>query len=193
MTKFVLLQQLKPQGLPLTRVKNRFWGETTVKIKNSIAVATIVLAAAFLQLMPSTAQAANIRLGLLTCDVDAGTGFLIGSKKDLECVFTPASQDQPDEWYFGTVTKFGLDIGKTKVTILKWVVLGIDIDSLPHGALAGKYAGVSASGSLGVGLGVNALIGGSRNGFILQPFSLEGTVGFNLAVGLTGITLKAGD
>lgn len=164
-----------------------------MNFKNSIAAAAITLAMILPQLWPSSAQAANIELGLLTCDIDAGTGFLIGSRKDLECVFTPSDQDAEDEWYFGTESKFGIDIGTTTATVVKWIVLGINIDSLSHGALAGRYVGVSASGSLGVGLGVNALIGGSNKGFVLQPFSLEGSVGVNLAIGLTGIVLRTED
>lgn len=164
-----------------------------MNLRNSITAAAIAFAAFFPQFMPTSAQAANIELGLLTCDIDAGTGFLIGSRKDLECVFTPANEDANDEWYFGTESKFGLDIGTTTATVVKWIVLGINTDSLAHGALAGKYVGVSASASLGVGLGVNALIGGSNKGFILQPFSLEGSVGVNLAIGLTGIVLRTED
>jgi len=52
---------------------------------------------------------------------------------------------------------------------------------LHHGALAGKYVGGSGSASLGVGVGANALIGGSHRSIALQPLSVEGQVGVNLA------------
>ncbi|MBL4892300.1 MAG: DUF992 domain-containing protein [Rhizobiaceae bacterium] len=159
--------------------------------KKSLAAAAIILAATASQFSPTTAQAANVELGVLTCDVDGGIGLLIGSKKDLECVFVPSNVNDPEDWYFGSVTKIGLDIGITAATVIKWIVLGVNRDSATHGALAGRYGGVSASASLGIGVGANALLGGSEDGIILQPFSVEGKVGVNLAVGLTGLVLKS--
>ncbi|MFK5979655.1 MAG: DUF992 domain-containing protein [Rhizobiaceae bacterium] len=159
--------------------------------KKSLAAATIILAASTSQFSTTVAKAANVELGVLTCDVDAGIGLLIGSKKDLECVFVPANVNEPEDWYFGSVTKIGLDIGITAATVIKWVVLGVSTDTTKPGALAGRYGGISASASVGIGVGANALIGGSRDGIILQPFSVEGKVGINLAVGLSGLVLKS--
>jgi len=159
--------------------------------KKTIAAATIILAAAASTLAPSNAQATNIKLGVLTCDVDAGVGLLIGSQKDLECVFVPGNANLPHDWYYGTVTKIGLDIGITAATVIKWVVLGVNVDAAAPGALSGRYGGVAASASVGLGVGANALIGGSNKGFVLQPFSVEGKVGINLAIGLAGIVLKS--
>lgn len=159
--------------------------------KKSLAAATIVLAATASQFSPTIAEAANVELGVLTCDVDGGIGLLIGSKKDLECVFVPANVNDPEDWYYGSVTKIGLDIGITAATVIKWIVLGVNANSAVPGALAGRYGGVSASASVGIGIGANALIGGSDKGIILQPFSVEGKVGVNLAVGLTGLVLKS--
>jgi hypothetical protein len=57
--------------------------------------------------------------------------------------------------------------------------------------LAGTYVGGSGSASLGVGLGANALIGGSHRSIALQPLSVEGQVGVNLALGVAGLTLRS--
>ena len=62
---------------------------------------------------------------------------------------------------------------------------------LHHGALAGTYVGGSGSASLGVGLGANALIGGSHRSIALQPLSVEGQVGVNLALGVAGLSLRS--
>jgi hypothetical protein len=59
-----------------------------------------------------------------------------------------------------------------------------------HGALAGTYVGGSGSASLGVGVGANALIGGSHRSIALQPLSVEGQVGVNLALGVAGLSLQ---
>jgi di/tricarboxylate transporter len=56
--------------------------------------------------------------------------------------------------------------------------------------LAGKYVGASGSASLGLGVGANALVGGSHRSIALQPLSLEGQTGVNLALGIAGLTMR---
>jgi hypothetical protein len=41
-----------------------------------------------------------------------------------------------------------------------------------------------------VGVGANALVGGSRRSTVLQPISVVGQVGVNLALGVAGLTLR---
>jgi hypothetical protein len=43
-----------------------------------------------------------------------------------------------------------------------------------------------------VGAGANVLIGGGNKQVSLQPVSVEGNVGLNVAAGLAEVTLKAG-
>ena len=62
---------------------------------------------------------------------------------------------------------------------------------VPHGALAGHYAGVGADASVGAGLGANVLVGGTGRAFSLQPLSIEGETGLNIAAGVTTVTLTA--
>ena len=63
---------------------------------------------------------------------------------------------------------------------------------LPPGALAGGYGGVSASVAAGLGLGANVLVGGSAKQITLQPVSVEGSVGLNVAAGIGEVILSAG-
>ncbi len=58
------------------------------------------------------------------------------------------------------------------------------------GSLAGNYGGVTAGATVGVGLGANVLVGGSNNSIALQPLSIEGNTGLNVAAGIADITLK---
>jgi hypothetical protein len=60
---------------------------------------------------------------------------------------------------------------------------------LVPGALTGGYAGGTASATVGVGIGANALIGGSGNTIALQPLSIQGSTGLNVAAGIAAITL----
>ncbi len=153
---------------------------------------TVATATAMLAISAGTpAQAQNVELGLLTCDIEGGVGLLLGSKKDLTCVFEYANKRNPDDLYTGSVKKLGLDIGVTGRSVVKWLVLGANVDAAAPGSLSGDYAGVSATASVGLGVGANALIGGSDDGIILQPFSVEGSEGVNLAVGFSKFELKA--
>jgi hypothetical protein len=83
----------------------------------------------------------------------------------------------------------GLDLGVTAGGVMAWAVFAPST-SVPHNALAGKYVGASGDLSLGVGVGANALIGGSHKTIALQPLSVEGQVGINLALGVAGMTLR---
>jgi hypothetical protein len=100
----------------------------------------------------------------------------------LRCSFSP--DNGPPENYVGHINRLGLDIGAKAGGVMAWGVFALTA-GLHHGALAGKYVGDSSSASLGVGVGANALIGGSHRSIALHPLSVEGQVGVNLALGLT--------
>jgi hypothetical protein len=113
-------------------------------------------------------------------------GAVIASRQRLRCRLTSGGKV---ENYSGTITRFGLDLGITAGGVMSWIVLA-RTRSLGRGALAGNYVGVSGDVSLGVGVGANALVGGSRRSVVLQPLSVVGQVGVNLAVGVAGLTLR---
>jgi hypothetical protein len=149
-----------------------------------------ILAALALSAMlgQSAAAQARVELGILDCHVAGGAGFIIGSTKDLSCTFSPAGR--PPETYFGVVRKFGLDVGVTGASLIRWVVLAPTVDAYAPGALAGNYVGVSAEATAGVGLGANALVGGSGETFALQPVSVQAQEGLNLAIGFSSFQLR---
>jgi len=130
---------------------------------------------------------ARVEVGVLTCSVKGGTGFIVGSTKDLRCTFHKPGRD---EYYYGTISKFGIDIGTTQQTAIAWGVLAPTV-SLPPGSLQGSYGGVSAEATIGVGVGANALIGGSNRGIILQPLSVQAQQGLNIAAGIAALQLRA--
>jgi len=135
------------------------------------------------------ADAQQIRAGLLTCNVSAGLGFIIGSQKTIACVFKPEQPNSPtrQEDYDGTITKFGLDLGITGGGLMVWAVFTNTVAG--PGFLAGEYVGATGEASLGAGLGANVLIGGSNRTVTLQPVSVGGQIGLNLAVGVAAFHL----
>lgn len=136
-----------------------------------------------------TAQGAKLVAGTLTCKGKGSVGMILGSKKTLSCSFNPANSKRPNESYTASITKIGLDVGVTGPSTMVWTVLA-STSELPSGALAGSYAGVSADASVGVGGGANALVGGNNKTVTLQPLSVQGQTGLNLAVGVTGMSLS---
>ena len=149
--------------------------------------AALAVVAAIALPVPTMAQAPDrTKAGTLTCDISAGMGLIIASKKDVTCMFTP-SQAGPREVYTGSITKFGLDVGATSGGEMIWAVFAPS--DRKFGALAGNYGGASAEATVGAGLGANVLIGGSNRTVTLQPVSVTGQTGLNLAVGVAALEL----
>lgn len=155
-------------------------------IKSSLFALPIILTAGTL----SQAQE-RIELGQLECFVDAGTGFIIGSQKDISCVFTSYRSEEIVDNYFGVINKIGLDIGSTEESYIKWIVVAPTDSQFTKGFLHGDYIGASASATFAVGLGANVLIGGSSKTFALQPISLQSQKGLNIAAGIAEIELRS--
>ena len=148
-----------------------------------ITSAALVLAA-----LTGSAQAQDrVQSGSLTCDVSAGIGLIIGSQRNVSCTFTP-SLPGPIEYYTGTISKLGVDLGVTAGGVMVWLVFAPT--SRPVGALAGTYVGGSAEASVIAGVGANALVGGSNRAVALQPLSVSGQVGLNIAAGVAGLDLR---
>jgi len=152
-----------------------------------LAVAIGVLGLAAGALAPgSPAQAQGVKAGTLTCNVASGFGFIFGSSKAVNCTFSPPGG--PAQRYVGSIDKFGVDIGYTAGGVLVWAVLAPTTSPAP-GALAGSYGGATASATAGVGVGANVLVGGSGSTISLQPLSIEGNTGLNVAAGVAALTL----
>jgi hypothetical protein len=130
----------------------------------------------------------RVEVGVLTCTASSSTGFIIGSTRDLRCRF---NRQGKDEFYSGTINKFGLDIGITKQAQIAWAVLA-PTANLPRRSLVGTYGGVSAEATVGLGVGANALIGGSDKSIVLQPLSVQSQQGLNIAAGVASLQLRSG-
>jgi hypothetical protein len=149
------------------------------------AIAAAALAAAVAVSGPAAAQRAKV--GTLNCDIAGGWGWIIGSVKSVSCWFTPDSPG-PQEAYVGQISKFGLDIGATGAQHMVWGVFAETTGG--RYALSGDYIGASGQATIAVGLGANVLIGGSNRTVALQPLSITGQVGLNVAAGVAELQLR---
>lgn len=142
-------------------------------------------------LMPAAAQpAGGTKVGVLTCRTSASLGLIVASRQRLRCSFSADADSGGRENYAGHVTRLGVDLGIRAGGVMTWGVIA-RTRGFHQGALAGRYVGASGSASLGVGVGANALIGGWHRSIVLQPLSVEGHAGVNLALGVAGLTLRA--
>jgi Protein of unknown function (DUF992) len=151
------------------------------------ALASLAIAWAIVPVAGTAHGLDQTKVGILACDISAGIGLIITSKKNLTCMFTP-SRPGPRELYTGSVSKFGLDIGATTGGEMVWAVYAPS--NKQFGALAGHYGGASAEVAIGAGLGANVLVGGSNRNVALQPVSLLSETGLNVAAGVVELDLR---
>jgi hypothetical protein len=153
-------------------------------------LASAAAAALLASITSATAQQPQrVQVGVLECRGAASIGFIVGSVTNLGCVFR--SDNMPEDRYIATIRKVGLDLGITQESALAWGVFA-PVARLGPGDLSGNYAGAQGSAAVGVGLGGNALIGGSANSIALQPLSVQGQVGLSIAAGLESLELRPG-
>lgn len=154
--------------------------------KQLLALGTAAIVAGALSLSANAAPA-GVKVGVLTCKIEPGWSYVVGSTRDLHCDYAP-TKGRPER-YIGKVQKVGLDIGYVDGATMVWGVIAPASDT-GRDALEGDYAGVSASASAGIGAGANVLVGGLDKSITLQPVSVEGNTGVNLAAGVAAINLE---
>jgi hypothetical protein len=137
---------------------------------------------------PVSAQQQRTKVGTLRCNLAPSVGMIVVEKQRLACTYAPDGP-WPPERYYGSVTTVGLDIGVNAGGRMAWAVLA-PVAGRYQGALSGSYVGLSADAAVGVGLGANALVGGSNRSFALQPLSVEANVGLDLTAGVSKLRLR---
>jgi len=170
-----------------TTVNNHRTGPRAASRRISV-IATLAAVGALVS-APALAQDQDhggVKIGTLSCHESSGWGFIFGSSRAVRCVYSGG--DGHVEHYTGDISKFGVDVGYQKSGVLIWSVVAPGPD-VGRGDLSGHYGGITAGASVVVGAAANALIGGSHRNIALQPLSIEGTTGLNVAAGIGGIDL----
>ncbi len=160
-------------------------------MRRSLILAGSTIAALLASIAGASAQQPppRVQIGVLECRSGASIGFIVGSVTNLGCVLRV--DGMPEDRYIATIRKVGVDLGITQESALAWGVYA-PVARLGPGDLSGTYAGAQGSASVGVGVGGNVLVGGSDNSIALQPLSVQGQVGLNVAAGLESLELRPG-
>jgi hypothetical protein len=77
----------------------------------------------------------------------------------------------PPQYYDGAINTVGIDIGVSAGSVLAWGVFA-PTTGLPQGGLAGEYFGASG------------------RTVALQPLSLQGSLAFNVVLGVSSLKLR---
>lgn len=132
----------------------------------------------------------GVKLGTLTCNVGEGGGYVLGSAKEVDCTFRSSFRGEDPDRYVGTIKKLGIDLGYTARGKIVWAVFA-PTAGYHTGSLSGSYLGAAAEATVGAGVGANVLLGGTGGSIQLQPISVSGQLGLNIAAAGTNLTLKS--
>lgn len=153
------------------------------------ATATLMVAGLpFIVAALETAQAQRASsAGVLRCKFVGGGSYVVGSSRKLSCIYRP-NRGKPER-YVGKMNRIGVDLGRVKSGSITWHVFAPGSGREGRGRLAGTYAGYGGQIAVGKGLGYQNLIGGVGN-IMLNPTSVTGLSGLNVAYGIQGLTLR---
>ena len=150
-------------------------------------IATLLIFGSTVFLAGQASAQQRTKVGTLRCNLAPTVGMIVIERQRLSCLYTPDGP-WPPERYFGHVTTVGVDIGINRGGRMAWAVLA-PVAGPIRGGLRGTYVGVSADAAVGVGLGANALVGGSGRSFALQPVSVEANTGLDITAGVSKLRL----
>lgn len=132
----------------------------------------------------------GVKVGVLTCRSvpDTSMSLLVHSVTDVECVIEHSGIE--DRYKGEAGVALGVDVHWNRDETLRYTVLSTHGATEPKGFLAGRFTGAKVGASLGVGGGLQILVGGGEEHLTLQPLALETTTGLSVHGGLGYLYLE---
>jgi len=140
------------------------------------------------QQLNTTNANSRIYIGSLSCNVGGSTGYILASRKSLDCVFLSKDGTQSAQ-YTGSIDKVGVDIGYTKAVHTIWRVYSLGSDRGPNN-LSGTYVGEQGTAAAGTQAGGNWIYGGPNAEVGMLASGIIQDAGYNLAAGIAAMTIK---
>ena len=140
------------------------------------------------QQLNATNANSRIYIGSLTCNIAAGTGYVLASSKKMDCVFLGKDGISTAQ-YEGTINKVGIDIGYTKAVHTIWRVYSLGSDRKAN-QIAGTYVGEQGTAAAGSQAGGNWIYGGPNAEIGMVASGIVKDAGYNLAMGVAEMTIK---
>lgn len=146
----------------------------------------MLIAATAMALCAARCASAETRVGQLRCNITGGFGLLVTSKSAVTCVFY--RPDDIVEFYTGSSTRVGADIGPDNAHRVVYAVLAKAPDDPAPAMLQGRFVGPGFGLSIGEGLAAHALIG-TEGTVTLLPLGNSRFTGLNVNIGLADLDL----
>ena len=140
------------------------------------------------QQLNTTNANSRIYIGSLSCNVGGSTGYILASRKSLDCVFLGKDGTQSAQ-YTGSIDKVGVDIGYTKAVHTIWRVYSLGSDRGPNN-LSGTYVGEQGTAAAGSQAGGNWIYGGPNAEVGMLASGIIQDAGYNLAAGIAAMTIR---
>jgi hypothetical protein len=148
--------------------------------------AAFALAATLAASMSQAQAQSAVETGMLDCH-GRTQSYILTSLTQLDCVYVPSVGARPQA-YAATLRLVGVDVQFNQSTHMRWAVFA-PTQRIGAGDLAGRYVGASATATVVLGVGANALFGGSNNTIALQPLGVQGQIGFGASGGISALDL----
>ena len=140
------------------------------------------------QQLNTTNANSRIYIGSLNCNVGGSTGYVLASRKSLDCVFLNKEGTESAQ-YTGSIDKVGVDIGYTKAVHTIWRVYSLGSTRGPYN-LGGTYVGEQGTVAAGAQAGGNWIYGGPNAEVGMLASGVIQDAGYNLAAGVAAMTIK---
>ena len=140
------------------------------------------------QQLNTTNANSRIYIGSLNCNVGGSTGYVLASRKSLDCVFLNKEGTESAQ-YTGSIDKVGVDIGYTKAVHTIWRVYSLGSTRGPYN-LGGTYVGEQGTAAAGSQAGGNWIYGGPNAEVGMLASGVIQDAGYNLAAGIAAMTIK---
>ncbi|MDP1751181.1 MAG: DUF992 domain-containing protein [Reyranella sp.] len=140
------------------------------------------------QQLNTTNANSRIIIGSLTCNIEGGTGYILGSSKSMDCVFLGKDGAQSAQ-YTGTINKVGIDIGYTKAVHTIWRVYSLGSERAAT-SLSGTYVGEQGTVAAGNQTGGNWIYGGPNAEIGMIASGVVKDAGYNLATGIAEMSIR---
>src|SRR5215207_6269598 len=154
----------------------------------AVAVGGCTMSQSTPQQLNTTNANSRIYIGSLSCNVGGSTGYVLASRKSLDCVFLNKDGTQSAQ-YTGSIDKVGVDIGYTKAVHTIWRVYSLGSDRGPSN-LSGTYVGEQGTAAAGSQAGGNWIYGGPNAEVGMLESGIVKDAGYNLAAGVAAMTIK---
>lgn len=148
--------------------------------------AAVAFAAALAATLSPARAESSVETGMLDCH-GRTQSFILTSLTQMDCMYQPSVGARPQP-YAASMRLVGVDVQFNQSTHMRWAVFA-PTHNIGPGDIGGRYVGASANATLGVGVGANALVGGSGNTIALQPLGFQGQIGIGAAGGISALDL----